>query len=176
MNISEIFDSSLLDIRWQINGRYILCSFKIKDSEYQIQIEKKPLPYDELKGKRTAEVSFSRNDIDDIEKSHSTTKSSDFPGRIYGIVSNALTKKFEDFDAFYFIANRRHSSSTEEFELKTKIYFMLADRIAKKIGVFFYESKDSSDNIFLVTRERIEKAGMVIEAEEVRKQFKTIIA
>ena len=167
MNISEIFDSSLLDIRWQINGRYILCSFKIKDSEYQIQIEKKPLPYDELKGKRTAEVSFSRNDIDDIEKSHSTTKSSDFPGRIYGIVSNALTKKFEDFDAFYFIANRRH---------KTKIYFMLADRIAKKIGVFFYESKDSSDNIFLVTRERIEKAGMVIEAEEVRKQFKTIIA
>ncbi len=168
MNV--IFNTEL-DLKWQTHGRYELVSFKYKHAEFMIQIEKKPLDFKELKGKRTAEISFSRNDIQDVEKSHSTVGDVEFPAAIYGAVSNSLAVKFSDFDAFYFIANRRHSKSSEEFNSKKKIYAFLADRVAKKVGAFFFEGKDGDDEAFLVTRIKVKKDGLVIEAEEARKKF-----
>jgi len=170
MKLSEIFDSDV-DLQWQINGRFILTSFTANGIPYLIQIEKKPLYFDELKDKKTAEVSFARNDIEDTEKAHSTAKSSNFSAPTYGVVANALTKKFEDFDAFYFTANRRHSSSQDEFQSKANIYGILGNRIAKKTGAFFYEGKEGADSVFLVSRIKVEKPGLVIEAEEARKQY-----
>jgi len=170
MIVLEVFDTKL-DLKWQTTSRFELASFKYKHAEFLIQIEKKLLPFKELKGKKTAEISFSRNDVQDVEKSHSTIGDVEFPSAIYGIISNALADKFSNFDAFYFIANRRHSKSGEEFNSKKKIYSFLADRISKKIGAFFFEGKDEDDEVFLVTRIKVEKDGLVIEAEEARKNL-----
>ena len=169
MIVLEIFDSEL-NLKWQTNGRFELTNFHYKNAEFLIQVEKKTLPFKELKNKRTAEISFSRNDVD-VEKSHSTMSDVEFPAAIYGIISNSLADKFSDFDAFYFIANRRHSRSNVEFDAKKKIYSFLADRISKKVGALFFEGREGSDEIFLVTRIKVEKAGLVIESEEARKNF-----
>lgn len=170
MQISEIFDTNL-NLTWQTSGRFLLSSFKFETGQYLVQIEIKPIKFLSLKGKKTAEISFSRNDIEDGEAAHSTTSDEKIPFKVYGAVSNALMEKFDEFDAFYFIANRRHSKDDSEFEAKKRIYFSLADRLSKKIGAYFYEQKSGADEEFLVSKIRIDDHNMIIAAEEAKKAF-----
>jgi hypothetical protein len=170
MMVSEIFDTKF-DIQWKSTGRFDLGAFRVNDRTYQVQIETKVLQYEVLKGKKTAEISFSRHDINDSEKSYSTTGEESVPLAVYGIVANNLEKKFKNFDAFYFEAVRRHSKTAEEFRIKREIYSFIADKIAKRTGAYFYENSRNSDQEFLITRIKIDHPKMVIESEEAKKSI-----
>jgi hypothetical protein len=171
MKLSEIFDSAP-PIQWQTNGRFELGSISYHDFTYVVQVEHKPLHIVGLNGKRTAEVSFHR-DLHDSELAHSTTGDIGQPFVLYGAVANGLLEKFKQYDAFYFIANHRHSESADQFESKRQIYFFLANRMAKLIGAKFYERSTPPDYEFIVSKLDLPSAsGYVIEAVEALKAFK----
>lgn len=170
MKINEIFNTKI-KVNWQISGRFELTSFHVDDIEYTIQIEKKPLHFDELLNKKTAEISFFRNDIDNTETVHSTTNDAKRSLSVYGAIANALVEKFASYDAFYFIANRRHSANDEQFQSKKLIYRFAADKMSKRTGAFFFIGTEGQDENFLVTKIRTNKKGYIIEAEEARAWF-----
>lgn len=98
---------------------------------------------------------FFRKDLDG-EKSFSTTNATkSIPSKVYGIVSNGLLEKFKEYDAFYFSAERRHSTSVSEYDTKIKIYGAIANKISKRIGAYFYESEMSSHCQFLVSNQKL---------------------
>lgn len=173
MRMDEIFNTKT-ELKWQQHSKFELTNFICMDAKYVIQIEKKQLPFDDLRNKKTAEISFFR-DFEDSEMAHSTTNDVDFPFKVYGIVANSLITKFNEFDAFYFVANKRHSKTAEQFESKKKIYRFIADRLAKKIGALLFIHSDGVDEYFLVTRSRINKDGFIIEAEEALKRYKMTV-
>jgi len=168
VKIVEILNTKI-HLVWVNHDRFELTNFSAEGIEYVIQIEKKPLPFDELKNQKTAEISFFRTD-DDSERAYLTSHLERHQFSVYGAVANALAEKFNDYDAFYFVANRRHSDDDEQFRIKKKIYRFAADRMAKKIGAFLYVNS-GTDEDFLVTRVKIKKNGYIIEAEEAKKQL-----
>jgi hypothetical protein len=155
MKLQEIFDHTE-QLVWQRNGRFELSQFKINDGIFNVQIDRKSLDhrFKELIGKRTAEVSFYRADIDDDKKAFSTnsgtTKSS--TAKVYGAVLNGLSDKFNEYDAFFFLANRDHSNSDEEYNTKREIYSFMADRMNKKLGFYFYENNESKSTNYLISK------------------------
>jgi hypothetical protein len=157
----KFFDTSI-DLEWQRNGRYKLCSFKYGEFQYTIQIENKPIHITELKGKNTAEISFFRTDLSD-EATHSTTGDIDLPFKIYGVVANALAEKYHEYDAFFFSAISRHSSSKKELDTKAKIYFFLADKLSKKVGGKVYDNKDQHGLEFIVSKIKFESNEFIDE-------------
>jgi len=132
MKITEIFDSSL-NLDWEQQGRYKLAAFSVDGIWYQIQIEEKPIVHaPELRGKKTAEVSFFKKDSSDDEKAHSTANDQDAPSAVYGVVMNALKDQFAHYDAFYFSCEKRHSETDKQFKLKVRIYNYAASEIKHK--------------------------------------------
>lgn len=155
MKLNEIFDSKIENLQWQQNGRHLLSSIFIDDQQYIIQIEKKPLLFfDNALKIKSAEVSFFKADEEDSEKAFSTQNNfKKNPVSVYGVVINALIDQFNNFDAFYFSAERRHSNSEKEFQQKKMIYFMLADRLRKKISnVELYELENERAAEYLVSK------------------------
>lgn len=153
MLLWEIFDTEL-DIEWKQSGRFVLGPFIWDDKKYTIQIENKPLDFPELKGKKTAEISFFRSDKEG-EAAFSTSSDTSFPIRVYGVSANALIKKYEEYDAFYFIAEKRHSKNEKEFKIKTDVYDLISDRLAKRIGAKLYDYRTPVSNEYLVSRIKI---------------------
>jgi len=152
MLLKEIGDTKR-NLQWQKHGNFELSSFTENDEEYQIQIEKKPIfKIPELKGKKVAEVSFFLKNEDDSEKSFSTVKSKNPAFKVYSIVANSLLEKLNEYDAFYFLAERRHSSeSEEEYETKKEIYRFFADKVKRVNGRRYYEKEDYTGHIYLVS-------------------------
>jgi len=153
MKIREIFDTNI-DVEWQQNGNFELAEFTCGE-QYVIQIEKKALSnFQELKGAKTAEVSFFRKNIEGESASFTTAKQPiDVPVRIYGIVLNAVSEKIDEYDAFVFSAESRHSRSLEEFNSKKGIYSAIADKIAKKMtGITYYERETGYSGEYLITK------------------------
>ncbi len=134
------------------------------------QIERKPIP--EIDSSKTAEVSFFRNDISDINAAFSTTGTAKSPLRIYGIVANLLADKFKSYDAFYFIAEKRHSSSSEELAQKVKIYSFLANRLASNTGARFYNDKTNYEEAFLVSKIQPTGNKFVDEQKQALESFR----
>ena len=171
MKVNEIFDSRK-EIHWQTNGNFELGVFEHNGFEYLIQIEKRSLPFDELLPNRTAEISFSRLDIEDSDQAHSTTNDENYPFSVYGIIANALSIKFTDFDAFYFVTKRRHSDNDRQFQIKNNIYRMLVDKILLQHRTFFYEGNDVANNqTYLISRIKIH--NMIDKIEEARNWIKS---
>lgn len=153
MLLWEIFDTEL-DIEWKKSGIFDLGPFVWDDKKYIIQIENKQLDFPELIKKRTAEISFFRSDKEG-EVAFSTSNDTSFPIRVYGVVANALTKKVSNYDAFYFSAEKRHSKNEKEFKIKTDVYDLISDRIAKNVGMKLYIHLDADKNRYLISRIKI---------------------
>jgi hypothetical protein len=162
MKLTEIFDTDVA-IHWQRNGRFELGGIVFSGHEYIIQIETKPLMFNELLGRKTAEVSFFRN-TEDSEAAHSTTGDIKQPFALYGSVASGLLKRFQDFDAFYFAAESRHSSSNDQFISKTNIYNFLADQLTKRVGARKYEKIDNDCHMWLISKYEITYPGFVVES------------
>lgn len=153
MKLKEIFDSES-KIDWQQNGRFELAGF-VSDEKYVIQIERKKFyQFPELINAKAAEVSFFRYDVDNPDAAHSTTPQSiQVPVKVYGIVFNALKSKYADYEAFFFIAAKKHSKSEDEFNSKKTIYAALADRMAKRLSdVYYYENETADAAEFLISK------------------------
>lgn len=155
MLLDEIFNHTE-QLNWQLNGRFELAEFTVDNVKFQIQIDRKPLDaFADLKNKKTAEVSFFREDIQNHDDAHSTAgNSKKISVKVYGAVLNGLKDKFDNYDAFYFTAERKHSTNQEEFEAKNRIYFYMSDRIAKHFHtlVYFYEKETSAKTEYLVSK------------------------
>lgn len=155
MKLYEIFDSKINNLQWQVHGRYLLSGVIIDDQQYTIQIEKKPLLFfDNPQAVKSAEVSFFKTNEDDSEKAFSTQNNfKKTPVSVYGVIANALVDQFYNFDAFYFSAEKRHSNTEKEFQQKKTIYFLLADRLRKKIpNVQLFELETSTAQEYLVSK------------------------
>lgn len=130
MKLNEIFDTDLhiKPSQWQQRGRFLMVGFKINNQGYTIQFEKKP-----IEGiSNSAEFSFFRNDITDSEAAFSTTNNEKSPSKVYGIAANAALLMIDGFDAIMITAERRHSSSNEEYNSKIRIYNSLVQSIQRK--------------------------------------------
>lgn len=153
MKIQEIFDTST-NIVWQQNGRFELAAFD-QGEKYVIQIDKKKFhQFPELNNSNVAEISFFRYGVENSDEAHATIRqNSDVPVKVYGIVLNALLKKMDDYDAFFFSAEAKHSRTLEEFESKKSIYFWIADRVSKRLpSIIFYECEHDTSAQFLISR------------------------
>lgn len=153
MKILEIFDTNI-DVEWQQNGRFELAAFTCGE-DYVIQIEKRKIHgFQELKNAKTAEVSFFRKDIKDADATFTTAKQVlDVPVRIYGIVLNAISGKMDEYDAFIFTAEAKHSNTQCEYDSKKNIYSAIADKIAKKMtGITYYERETNYSGEYLITK------------------------
>jgi len=136
MRINEIFDTNIgiKPEHWQQKGRFLLVSFKINEQGYIIQIERKP-----IEGITNAvEISFFRSDVTDSEAAFSTTNDQKRPINVYGIVLNAVLPMIKNYDAMLVTAERRHSSSDDEYETKIRIYNTLVDKMSRQSGVKLY--------------------------------------
>jgi len=153
MKIQEIFDTSA-NLVWQQNGRFELTAFN-QGENYVIQIDRKNFnQFPELKHFKVAEISFFRYGVENSDEAHTTTTQNlDVPVKVYGIVLNALLKKMDDYDAFFFSAEAKHSRTLEEFESKKSIYFWIADRVSKRLsGITFYECEHNTSAQFLISK------------------------
>lgn len=158
MKLNDLIESlnTKLSLHWQYKGTYELTSFTIGKYVYIIQIESKPLPIKELQGLKTAEVSFFLQNPPKGQTGFDTTNAfKQSATKIFGIVYNALIDKFDNYDAFIFTAKVRHSSSSEEYKTKRRIYDHLADRIAKSYGLFKYSKRVGDGQVFLVSKIKI---------------------
>ena len=127
----------------------------------------------ELKGKRTATVSFAEQQEADVEKAFSTTgKMGRASHYVYSIVANALSDKFQDYDAYYFSALERHSGDASELDSKAKIYLHYANIVAKRHGVRVYEDRSNYGKAFLISKIPIESEQFFNEALEFMKNSK----
>lgn len=136
MKLNEIFDTDLhIEPKdWKQQGRFLMTGFKLNGQGYTIQIERKP-----IEGiSNGAEFSFFRNEIKDNEAAFSTTNTQIGPTLIYGIVANAVLPMINNFDAILITAERRHSSSEEEYNAKLRIYNTLVQRTQRKSGYRLY--------------------------------------
>lgn len=150
MKIREIFDTNI-DVEWQQSGKFELAGFTCGE-DYVIQIEKREIHgFEELKNAKTAEVSFFRNDI--VAAFTTAKQTLDVPVKIYGTVLNAVSGKIDDYDAFIFTAEAKHSKTSEEYNSKKKIYSAIADKIAKKMtGITYYERETDYSGEYLITK------------------------
>lgn len=136
MKLNEIFDTDLniSPDDWQQHGRFYLVSFKINGQGYTVQFEQKP-----IEGiQNSAEFSFFRNDISDGEAAFSTTNTQTSPSTVYGIAANAALPMVDKFDAVLVTAERRHSSSNEEYKSKLRIYNTLVQLAQQRKGYKLY--------------------------------------
>jgi len=153
MKICEIFDAKI-DVEWQQRGRFELATFTCGE-DYIIQIERRIFHgLKELNIAKTAEVSFFRKNIKDAIATFSTTKQNiDVPVRIYAIVLNAISGKMDNYDAFFFSAESKHSKTQDEYNSKKNIYSAIADKIAKKMpGIMYYERETNYSGEYLITK------------------------
>jgi len=136
MKINEIFDTNLkiTPENWQSKGRFLMVNFIINKQGYTIQLEKKP-----IEGiNNAAEVSFFRNDIDDLETAFSTTDEQLSPLKVYGIVGNAVLAIADQYDAMLINAERRHSENEKEYTAKIHIYNSLTQKLTRRLGFKLY--------------------------------------
>jgi CRISPR-associated Cas5-like protein len=151
MNIWEIFDTSI-QLTWQQNGQYELAALNFENIPYVLQIYKTQLrQIPELLGKNTAEVSFFRSDLTD-QQSFSTTYDVPSPTMLYGVISNALADKFANYDAFYFSAEKAHSSTKDEYDAKVSIYQYAARRMLKRYGAKDYVNINNRGTDFIISK------------------------
>jgi hypothetical protein len=165
MILWEIVDSEV-DINWIDKSTYELGAFKLDEKMYVIQIRRIHVPgVEELSNKRTAEVSFFRGDIEDVERAHSTLGDVLYPFKIYGVVFNALVKKFQEYDAFFFTAERRHSGV--DFDKKIKLYDTLAHRLSRRVsGIYYYNVTVHDAEEFLLSKVEIKNPKYVNKLKE----------
>lgn len=169
MKLTEVFNTQV-NITWHSQGRFTLGGLVFNGQEYVIQIENKPLFFDELSDKNTAEVSFFKNSSD-TEKAHSTTGDVGQPFKLYGAVANSLANQFQRYDAFYFVAESRHSDDANQHQTKIKIYQFLADRLAKTVGATVYKHDNGTRCEWLVSKVSISKTGFIVESTEALNLF-----
>lgn len=155
MKLVEIFNSKI-DLDWQKHGRFELSQFFVNETPYIIQIEKRPILELQLEDSiKTAEVSFFRHDIENEKKAFSTQQENiKVPYVVYGAVGNALKQKFNNYDLFYFTAEKKHSNNTKEYEQKIQIYRSLCIKLKKDSleEVFYYENEDSTKYEFIISK------------------------
>lgn len=174
MQLTEVFDTNI-KLEWTTRGRFELASFIVKDVGYVIQIERKPIRMvEELKNKKTAEVSFFTKTGNADESHTSTNKIGNAAPKVFGIVFNAIAEKFKQYDAFYFSAQTKHSKSEEELTTKSEIYLTLANSVAKRVSVpaRVYDQRSRYGHAFLVSKIEIDDQDFINEALEYIKETK----
>lgn len=151
MELWELFEAfdSRVDIKWQGHGSGEYGVFALDDKIYQIDLSKTLVPH--LKTKNAVEVSFHRAAMEK-EKSFSSTNDITAPTAVYGTVANALTDRFNKYDAFYFTAEERHSKNEDQYEKKARLYRILADRLSKRSGGTLYVSKSQGRTEYLISK------------------------
>jgi hypothetical protein len=151
MKLQEI-DNTSLDFPVSRHGDFLLGVFTYEGKPYVLQLHVRPLQFEELRGLRTAEVSFFRHDIQG-DKSYATVDDLDAaPFKVYSVITNRLVDLSADFDAFYFSAEQRHSDDVQQFQKKVRIYRYMSDLFQKRTGWWYYEA----DNPFRAVVSRIE--------------------
>lgn len=171
MKILEVFDYLDNSISWEKHGRFELATFTIKNVQYILQIEKKPGFYVDmnLKGKTVYEVSFFIHG----DNSFSTQNNSTSPTKVYGAVLHAFKMKYslDEYQNFYFSAERRHSTSDKEYEFKIELYENLVSRVRKQHGGYLYHHRTVSGVEFLLTKQELKSKQWVNEHQEMIKKF-----
>jgi len=138
MNIQEVFDT-VADVNWKETDRFLIGEFKVNNIEYKIQIQRRP-----IEGvKNGAEVSFYVKTSDNEQAFSTMNLHKLVPTKVYGIVFNALLTKVDQFDTLYFNAEKRHSKTDKEWEIKLHIYSTLAMRL-KNAGFKEYQTRSHS--------------------------------
>lgn len=170
MRLWEIFDTSV-QLEWQQNGQHELSSLNYGNKPYILQIHKVQLQQiPELLGKKTAEVSFFRDDLTD-QQSFSTTYDVPSPTMLYGVISNGLSDKFVEYDAFYFSAERAHSNTKGEYDAKVSIYQYAANRIVKRYGARCYENINNVSTNFIISKIIIHNEKYKCPVQEYREHL-----
>lgn len=159
--INEIFDHKE-NLAWQSHGDFQMAAFTMNSRRYQIQIQTiQRVPYrnvKELAGKKIGDVSFL--DITDnkvSDDSFATSKDHQQSSiKVYSTVLNGIADKFDDYDAYHFEADRRHSNSAEEFNAKLHIYESLVRSLKSKQAFHYYERNESGSKYFLISKIKLE--------------------
>lgn len=149
MYIFEIFTNEYPG-EWQQHGRFRLRQFEVNGLPYAAQLEHKLLP-----GKvRGSEVSFFRTDIQDADRSFSTTNDQPTPVSVYGYVFGMLRPLYrETGETLFFSIEPRHSHGIQKDLLrKSRIYKRSAEELVKKEGGMVYVARADRDKQFLVTK------------------------
>jgi len=175
MELWEVFNTTC-PLTWERNGRFELAELELGDDVYVIQLETKRIDVKSLWKlyRYTAELSFFKPQVPG-DASFSTNKSSNFAGKVYGAVVNGVLEKFtSSYDAIYFCAEKRHSTTETEFEMKDGIYKFLADRVAKHGGFFYYERSSTSRTEYIVSKIELGEPtnGFVNPRDEALKKFR----
>lgn len=150
--LQEVFDSKI-DVSWSKQAWGYIGGFSINDQPYKVELRKTTVAG--LKGHNPAEVSFYLADVTDDSAFASTNKAHHIASTIYGVVFNALNERYDDFDAFYFSAETRHSGN--EYSKKVALYTHLATQISRRRGATLYVSENASRTDFLLSK--IEPTG-----------------
>ena len=161
MKLIEIYNTTL-NIVWQKQGRFELSRFSYADVIYDIQIEQHNFTgISDLNKGKTAEVSFSRADKDGDASFSSTNSAKIIPTAVFGIVKNAFFEKFSYYDAFYAIANKRHSNNDKQYKQKIQIYANLFSAIKSSYQkeTWYYENSEANEHYFLLSKTPIEDSG-----------------
>lgn len=159
--VNEIFDHKE-NLTWQSHGDFQMAAFSMGGRRYQIQIQTiQRVPYrnvKELTGKKIGDVSFM--DITDnkiSDDSFATSKEHQSSSiKVYSTILNGIASKFDEYDAYHFEADRRHSNSNEEFNAKLHIYESLVKSLKSKHAFHYYERKESGSKYFLISKIKLE--------------------
>lgn len=140
MKLEEIFDSKIENLQWEKHGDYELAGFYVNHIPYTIQIEQKTIPnVNGLFDYKTAEISYFRTDKDNNDAFKTTGESEFDTYALYGVLINALINKFEDYEAFYFSVERRHSTNDKEYRQKRYLNRTLVKRLMSSVSYNTYD-------------------------------------
>lgn len=141
MNLFELVEAfdSRVDLEWKLGaGGSSMAGFTVDGVRYIVQL----LPII-INHRKVYEASFHLADTEG-DSSFKTTGTSNSPTSVYGVVTNGLIDRLRDgqYSSIFFSAERRHSSSVSQHEVKLRIYQFAAKRIARKLGWEMYSAPD----------------------------------
>lgn len=170
----EMVDEAYLykaDLHWQKDGRFEMAKFQINDVSYVIQLETLPnvthFNVPDFKGSKIAEVSFFIQKAVDIETSFSDQKDHQPAAmKVYSATMYGVADKFDEYDVFFFIAERRHSKDGMTFEQKTRIHRSLVAAMKSTKRFHYYEHEDNTKSTFIVSKIKL--------SEDSEREYKLI--
>ena len=193
INLKEIFNT-VKDFHFINKGNHELGFFSVDGKDYQVQIDstgssiQHEFEIPELENKKVAEISFLNAKEEDLQTAYSTQSNTDntlgSSASIYGIVANRLAEKFKnDYDAFFYTLESQHSSSSEEYDKKSRIYRMIAATIRGKVGrhsANYYELKRPNIIVYLVSkiplsRESEHSSGLINPIKESMREYGSLV-
>lgn len=169
MKLTEIFDYEI-DFPLQQSGRYVLGKYEVDNQSFIFQLENRNIQvqFEDRNKHKTAEISFYQLDTSDNE-GFSTTYNIKNPTKVYGAFINKAIQLYKAYDAFYIVADRKHSNNSKEFNSKKSIYSHLSDKIMKSGGGYLYERHTPSKSEWIISKYKISESGYINALHEAMK-------